>query len=147
MLKSIALYVVLVGVPLAGLFALLDWGNRLVPPPAVHGQWTLVEPTAAACPGLPAGSVIAIEQSGRFLQVRVNDMPAADGRLDDGTITASVPAVLVGCGEALALEATLDDSGRLVGELGQAGCNACPPTPLVAERLVKDSAKGSAPKK
>jgi hypothetical protein len=140
MLKSLALYLVLVGIPLAGLFALLDWGQRLVPPPAVGGRWTIVEPGAAACPGLPAGVVLSIEQSGRFLQLRFDDLPAADGRLDDGTITASIPATLVGCGEGLALEATLDDSGRLVGQLGQAGCNACPPAPLVAERPSKDLA-------
>jgi len=137
MLKSVALYLVLVGLPLLGLFALLDWGRRLGPPPAIGGRSELAEPTTAACPGLPAQAVISIEQSGRFLRVRLDDMPFGEGRLDDGRVRASVPALLVGCpAEALALEATLDDSGeRLVGRLGRPGCDACPPAALVAERL------------
>lgn len=137
MLRSIALYLVLVGIPLTGLFALLDWGTRLVPPPAVRGRWALSEPTAATCPGLPTATVISIEQSGRFLRVRVDDMPFGEGRLDEGKLSAELPAVLVGCAsDALRLDATLDESGqRLVGHIGLPGCDACPTAALVAERL------------
>jgi hypothetical protein len=135
MLKSIALYVVLVGLPLTGLFVLLDWGQRLVPPPAIGGHWSLGIGPASTCPGLASTAVLSIEQSGRFLRVRVDDMPPSDGRLDDGRVTAEVPVRLPGCGDALALEATLDANGLLVGRLGQPGCAACPPTALAAERL------------
>jgi hypothetical protein len=138
MLKSIALYLVLVGIPLAGLFALLDWGRALVPPPAIGGRWTVAEPMSAACPGLPSAAVISIEQSGRFLRVRLDDMPFGEGRLDDGRLSAQVPVAFPGCGDALALEAMLDDTGHLVGELRLPDCDACPPTPLVAERLPKE---------
>jgi hypothetical protein len=140
MLKSIALYLVLVGIPLTGLFALLDWGGSLVPPPAIGGRWTIAGPTSEACPGLPSAAVLSIEQSGRFLRVRVDDMPFGQGRLDDGRVTAQVPVAFPGCGDALALEATLDATGRLVGQLGSPGCDACQPTPLVAERPSEDLA-------
>src|SRR5262245_7761413 len=125
MLRSVALYLVLVGIPLAGLFALLDWGRSLVPPPAIGGRWTVAEPTSAACPGLPSAAVISIEQSGRFLRVRIDDMPSGNGRLEDGRLHASVPVAFPGCGDTLALEATLDDAGRLVGQIGRPDCNAC----------------------
>jgi hypothetical protein len=135
MLRSIALYLVLVGIPLTGLFALLDWGSSLVPPPAVRGRWTVAGPMSTTCPGLSSTAVISIEQSGRFLRVRIDDMPFGQGRLDDGRVSAQVPVAFPGCGDALALEATLDETGHLVGQLGLPGCDACPPTPLVAERL------------
>ena len=136
MLKSVALYSLLVGIPLTGLFALLDWGGSLVPPPAIGGRWAVAGPTSAeACPGLSSTAVLSIEQSGRFLRVRVDDMPFGDGRLDDGRVRAEVPVAFPGCGEALALEATLDAAGVLVGRIGLPDCAACPPSPLVAERL------------
>ena len=141
MLKSVALYLILVGIPLAGLFALLDWGRTLVAPPAIGGQWTVAGPTSSSCPGLPSGAVLSIEQSGRFLRVRIDDMPFGKGRLDDGRVSASIPVAFPGCGDALELEATLDDAGRLVGRLGLPDCDACPPAPLVAERPSEDLAK------
>lgn len=135
MLRSVALYVLLVGLPLTGLYALLEWGQALVPPPTIGGRWSLAE-TASACPGLPATSVLSIEQSGRFLRLRVDDMPFGQGRLDDGRVSASVPVALPGCGDALALEASLDETGeRLVGQLGLPGCKACPTATLEAHRL------------
>jgi hypothetical protein len=132
MLRSLALYVVLVGVPLTGLFALLDWGQSLVPPPAIGGRWALAEPVTA-CPGLSADTVISIEQSGRFLRVRVDDMPFGQGRLDDGRVSARAPVAMAGC-TALAIEAALDESGRLVGHIGAEGCGSCPGSALVAQR-------------
>lgn len=137
MLKSIALYLVLVGLPLIGLFALLDWGERLVPPPAIGGRWSLASEPTSACPALPPTTVLSIEQSGRFLRLRVDDMPQASGRLDDGRLTAElpVPSSSPGCGDALSLDATLAADGSLMGRLGQPGCSTCPAATLVAKRL------------
>jgi hypothetical protein len=133
MLRSIALYVILVGVPLTGLFALLDWGQSLVPPPAIGGRWALAEP-ASTCPGLSPTAVISIEQSGRFLRVRVDDLPFGQGRLDDGLVSARIPVAMAGC-TAIAIEAALDPTGRLVGHIGTEGCGSCPGSALVAHRL------------
>lgn len=138
MLRSVTLYVLLVGLPLTGLYALLEWGQSLVPPPTIGGRWSLAE-TTSACPGLSATSVLSIEQSGRFLRLRVDDMPFGQGRLDEGHMSASVPVALPGCGDALALEASLDETGeRLVGQLGLPGCKACPTATLEARRLPKE---------
>lgn len=140
MLKSLALYLVLVGLPLVGLFALLDWGQSLVPPPSIGGRWALATPAELACPGLPPAGVLSIEQSGRFLRVRLGDMPFGEGRLDDGRVHARIPveprpASAAAC-DALALEVTLDADGeRLVGRLGMDGCDACPPTAIEVRRI------------
>jgi hypothetical protein len=122
----------MVGVPLAGLFAILDWGAALVPPPHVGGSWSLTE----SCTATPTGASISIEQSGRFLRTRLGDGETARGRLDDGRLHTRVLANAGACeGHELVVDARLADDGQtLVGSVHAPTCSACPASTLSARR-------------
>jgi hypothetical protein len=136
LIKSVALYVILVGLPLAGLIAILDQGQTLVPPPSVGGSWVLASDQTLICAGEHPVEVLAIEQSGRFVRVRLGDMPFGQGRIDGDRLHALAPVTLTSCaGGAAAIEATFADAGRvLVGTIDARGCEACRSSALAARR-------------
>jgi len=136
MLKSVALYVLLVGLPLCGLFAILDWGQSLEPPRAVAGDWRLTSDEPASCDPLGAGAVLRVEQSGRFLRVRLDDGPAHPAGLDGQSVRTRVRVRAGDCsGHEATIHAVLsDDDQALVGSVEAHGCRACPMSEIVARR-------------
>ncbi len=128
-LRSLIVYVVLVGLPLVGVAGALYFGEGLEAPASAKGRWRLVAP-AACLAGL--GETLSIAQSGPDLQLTFSgaaQMPVA-GRVDGLRVTADAPA------GALALEASLDqahDASRLQGALTVPACNG--PVDWAATRL------------
>jgi hypothetical protein len=130
MLKSAALYLLMVGVPLLGLVAILHWGESIAPPPHVGGAWSI----EAACSGVPPESGLVVDQSGRFLRAKFRDGIAGKGRLEGDRFTATVTATVGACsGQDLAIDARLEDE-RLVGTIQGPQCSACPASDFVAGR-------------
>jgi hypothetical protein len=94
-LRSLLLYLVLVGLPLAGVSGVLYAGKRLEAPASVRGRWQLE--AAATTSGsntcgalLEAGQVLNIAQSGQALQLAWGDAAGTTlaGQLDGLKITA-----------------------------------------------------------
>ncbi len=147
-MKTILIYVLLVGAPLLGLLGILRAGERIVPPRHVGGGWA-VEPTfaaalRAACPDLvfpAAGPVLDVSQSGTRAVLTLNDSAATalDARLDGDALSAATAEGTAACGgRGLRLMAMLraePDPPRLEGALTLPGCPSCAPVPLRAARL------------
>src|SRR5688572_17232903 len=122
MLKSVAVYLILVGTPLLGLIGVLQWGESIDPPDHVGGPWSIEQ----ACAGVPAGTGLDVSQSGRFLRVKFRDGVAGKGRLEADHLTATITANVGECsGQDLAVDARLEE-GRLVGTIQGPQCSACP---------------------
>jgi hypothetical protein len=136
MLKSAVFYVILVGVPLAGLFAILGLGRSLEPPAHVGGAWTIEPAEPDECAALPAATVLSIEQSGRFLRVRLPHRPPAKGRFEGDRLQARVSATSGACaGLELDVDAHLDADGEsMLGTVAAPACTACPSSAFVARR-------------
>ena len=147
-MKTLLIYLLLVGAPLLGLLGILRAGERIVPPRHVGGAWA-VEPAfaaalRAACPDLvfpAAGPTLDVSQSGTRAVVTLND-PAAtplDARLDGDALSAATAEGSAACGgRGLRLTAMLQENSsppRLDGALTLPGCPSCAPVPLRAARL------------
>lgn len=80
-MKSLLLYLALVGVPVAGLLGILEAGSRLQAPRDVAGEW-YVEALAFATPGEQRPfRVLRISQSGVYLSVSLDGGEEVRGRL------------------------------------------------------------------
>lgn len=135
--RSLAVYSILVGLPLLGLLAVLRQGRYLEAPAAVGGTWQVDVGTSC---GLTAGDQLEIVQSGQFVAVSLQDREPLQGRFQNGTLTArggAREAFAPGCSEGqLELVLRLSaDASNLEGTGGIDGCSACPPRPIRAVRL------------
>ncbi|HEX2202804.1 MAG TPA: hypothetical protein VHG91_05890 [Longimicrobium sp.] len=129
-MKSFLLYLVLVGLPLAGLFGILHLGNRLQAPPAVGGAWAVAAAPRAALP-----DSLHLSQSGVHLSVAAGGA-RLDGRVGADRVFASSAEGAGPC-EAV-LEARVDPAaGRMSGTL------ALPPScaPKAFEAIRRPPAK------
>ena len=115
-MKTIAIYLLLVGAPLLGLLGILRAGERIVPPHHVGGEWRLDPAFAAAlraaCPDLAfpaAGPALDVSQSGTRAVLTLNDSASTtlDARLEGESLMASADRRSAACGGALRLSATL----------------------------------------
>jgi len=140
-MRSVFLYVVLVGLPILGVVAVLRVGERLTPPRSVGGDWTVEAPDLSA--GISdcrpswwnAGPlVMVIAQSGPDLVVTFPATPdwTLSGTIRGDTLTAATrgssrQASAIGPGNSADLQLTLDSQAepdRLTGILRLAGCEA-----------------------
>jgi len=133
---AILLYLVMVGLPVVMMLGLLRHGSRLEAPAAIHGRWLVAE--GSTC-GLAEGDAFDINQSGRFVVIRLQDRSPLVGHFDDGVLRVSGgsrQASAPGCGEnSLNLALRLDSSGSsMAGSGGVEDCPACPPRPIRAIR-------------
>jgi hypothetical protein len=118
-LRTMVLYVGLVGVPLAGLVGVLRAGVGLAAPPAIGGAWVV---EVGACPGLER---LEIDQSGRFLRARAGGA-ASDAQLDGARITATLrPAEGPCAGQTIALHGRFTED-VLTGTLRSEACTCAP---------------------
>ena len=109
-MKSLLLYLVLVGLPLAGLFGILRLGSRLEAPPAIGGAWAVT-----AAPGAALPDSLHLSQSGVHLSVTAGGAKLS-GRLEGGALSAAAPAGAGPC--AASLRARVEASaGRMAGTL------------------------------
>jgi hypothetical protein len=131
-------YLILVGLPAAGVFGVLGAGRQLEAPPDLAGNWRV--DSGATC-GLGSGDTFRIVQSGRFVQIEIAGRPPLEGRLDESTLRAagrvretSAP----GCRNGrLSVRFRLsEDGGRLEGTGGVENCSACPARPISAVQIM-----------
>jgi hypothetical protein len=131
MVKSVLTYLAMVGIPVAGLLGILDYGAELTAPPAITGGWQ-VEGSLTSCL-LAQPSELAFQQSGRFLQVSLG-AASGDARLDGDELRAHVVEPNGPC-TSVELEGSFDaTSERFVGQATGSGCDACRGIDFVALR-------------
>jgi hypothetical protein len=119
--KSLAAYVLLVGVPLAGLVAILRAGGRLHAPPPIAGEWRVqggplgIDPTTR---------VVTIVQSGEHVDVAFGSL-SLRGRFTGDSLDAERRGMNDGsygpCPPHVRLRARVDTAARprrLVGVVG-----------------------------
>ena len=138
-------YVLLVGLPLAGLLGILEVGRKLTAPISVEGQWKLdADPRESgkrcaeslAANGLPT---VIISQSGKSLIATLKGSTKASGLGTINRITLSVGAVRPGSslsgtpcddGQPFSFRATVDPRANprsMSGVVFVKGCSPCAP--------------------
>lgn len=134
-LKSLAIYLFLVGVPVVGLAAILRAGVRLHAPPAIAGEWR-VEGTE---PG--SARTLVISQSGQHVEVEIASY-SLRGLFSGDTLTAERRiSRLISPGSCfratdVRLRARIDTAARPMRLRGvlQANAPGCAPVPVTALR-------------
>jgi len=153
-------YILLVGLPIAGLLGVLKHGRSLTAPVSVDGNWQLQGnlPELAALPcgiSSPASDepVLSISQSGRNFELnlpngfRTETSGMIDGTTLKATLTPAVQPRALGCGKdrAVTLIASLNPDAQpktLEGTIAVDGCPTCTPIKFVAVRQ-KPAVKGA----
>lgn len=137
--RPLFIYVVLVGLPLAGLVTVLRMGAALHAPPPVDGTWRPLAQGAGAG-GTDLGR-LEVHQSGRYLSLDLGPHHLS-GRLRGDSLVAysggpagRKAADACGAAGAMELHAALDRSAepyRLTADLSESGRPACPHVQWVA---------------
>jgi hypothetical protein len=134
MIKSIITYLLMIGIPLLGLLWILDWGEgRLEAPPAIAGSWQ-IEGSLAECFAAPP-SELAVQQSGRFLQVALGSA-SGDAKLDGHELRASVSDPEGPCGK-VEVEGSFDLAAQRFAGRATGDCDACRDVYFAAQRAEK----------
>lgn len=145
-------YILLVGLPLAGLVGVIKSGHKLTAPVSVDGTWNL-QVDAERLASLPCGkaladapeTTLAISQSGKNFTLSLANGPksTASGVIEGTAVKASItPApdwsAQTGCGgQELTLVATVDTNAAqrtLAGEISASHCASCSPIEFHATR-------------
>ena len=83
-MKSVIIYLILVGIPVAGVIGVLRIGRHITPPPYVGGTWAVtIRPDSLCGPSAPADSLtMVVSQSGPHIAVSFQDstLPRLKGR-------------------------------------------------------------------
>lgn len=142
-MRHLLSYLALVGIPMLGLLGVLEIGERLSAPVAVHGAYALTLPAPrepcleAAFPRDDPRLVIA--QSGPIVQVRLGSPAGLElrGRTDAGTLRAGGPLPHrrpAGCAaDSVTFEGSITrtpDAWLLAGLIRLVPCDACAPVPI-----------------
>ena len=117
-MRTIFLYIVLVGVILAALLEILRLGEGIKAPIDVSGKWIIKEEfvnalheNCSAVNFLNQKSNLNIEQSGKFLELTLNDSAntTMNGKLENNTMTFSgtQPVKNDSCGNQVNIQLTL----------------------------------------
>jgi hypothetical protein len=147
-MRSMLLYLVLVGAPLLGLLGILQAGERIVPPRSVGGVWELdaesARRLAAPCLSLafkkePAELVVS--QSGTHLRLTFADRSRSSlavtlgGDSLTGELKLSERATCPGATVELRAQVIAGEGhDRMLGSLRRSMCPECPVTQFEAVR-------------
>jgi hypothetical protein len=132
MVKYVLTYLILVGIPLAGLLWILDHGGQRIAPPAITGAWQIEGSLTSCLAAQPAE--LAFQQSGRFVQVALGGA-SGEARLDGEALRASVVEPNGVC-RSVELEGSFDaTTERFTGRATGSGCDACREVDFVAQRV------------
>jgi len=149
-LKSVLLYLLLVGLPLLGIVGVLHFGERLKPPAFVGGTWSIQVSREAAdlgsCGDLTtrlAGATLTVSQSGSSLTLTLGNEPkiVLTGEINDLSVVAESlhqsadEAPVADDSDAVQLQAQVGPRGRLQGVIKLAHCAALRGLPFTASRL------------
>lgn len=151
-MKSVLLYVFLVGLPVLGVVGILRLGGTFSAPPNLRGSWRGgLSPAAELVPPCvelsSEAEVFDIAQSGVHVSVTLND--AARTHLDANMLGSRLwgradRLPLVGTARSACPDAPLEfaadlvhegDVPQLLGNLWAGGCAACAPVSFRAERV------------
>jgi hypothetical protein len=151
-MRHLLAYLVFVGIPLGGLFGILQVGRGVEAPMAIHGAYAVLPmaPSGFACYAYLLGgddSTVNVTQSGRQVTVTLGPKGevtlngklfgadlAAEGVIAAGT-TPRYVACPVGDTVRLTIEAHREEQfKRLDARLLVAGCAECEPVDFVAVR-------------
>jgi hypothetical protein len=122
MLKSILTYLLLIGIPLAGLLWILDYGARLSAPPSIAGEWRIEGSLTGCLDAQP--SALALQQSGRFVRVVLGEA-SGEARLDGDELHGSVVPPNGPCA-SVELVGRFDPAiERFIGQATGIGCDLC----------------------
>jgi hypothetical protein len=134
-------YILLVGLPLLGLFSVLEAGRGVVPLPAVSGEWSLDLDASPAVSGnclapLTGAQrpVLAISQSGANVVASFNQAPKVTltCTLEGNHLAGVAETGASGCGEGALMRLAATVGGKpgqhsLDGHLSWEGCALCTP--------------------
>jgi hypothetical protein len=154
--RFIVAYVVLVGVPLAGLAGVLKAGRRLSAPISIDGTWK-IEAKASLTASQPCNQAIAslldsplvVSQSGKTLELTFKGGAAkitVPGELEGRKIEASL-GLAAGCpaDQPVTLTASVDPKAEpklLTGSLSASNCVGCTPVEFRAVHQPKTQSGG-----
>lgn len=153
--RFIVAYILLVGLPLAGLVGVLRAGRHLAAPISIEGTWTL-EAGANRAAGQPCDQAVAsllnsslvVSQSGKTLELTLNGISktVVSGELHGREFRASLGA-RAGCpaDQLVTLMASVDprtDPKSLTGSLSVENCPLCLPLEFRAVRQTKTQSGG-----
>lgn len=150
-MRPVFWYLVLVGLPVAAMLGILRLGERLVPPRAAHGQYSVTFDSAGSGHCLAAlvfdeERRLRVAQSGPKLDVTLGSIELF-GTIDGDRIYAAAPITdraplrAASCltPDTVAFSAVLGLKGptgsQLSGSFLFPGCGACPFVPFRASRL------------
>lgn len=143
-MKTVIQYLLMVGLPILGVFGLVQVGQQLTPPVSVGGDW-LIEATTEAGGKATCGQFLTqadqprltISQSGPRLVLTFNDAAktALPGSLNDLTLTATTPDISVTTSVDRQIE-----PNRLHGKIAFSNCAEAVPFQAVRQAAVKKSA-------
>jgi len=152
--RFVVAYILLVGLPLAGLAGVLKAGRHLAAPIAIDGSWKLE--AEASHPASPCDQAIAsllssnliVSQSGRSLELTLGTAPKIEflGQLEGNNIGGSMTAAS-GCGDdqPVILAASIDPKSEpksLAGTLSVGNCTSCTRVEFRAVRQQKAQSGG-----
>jgi hypothetical protein len=144
-MKSLLIYLLLVGGPLAGLFGILHAGSRLEAPPSIGGAWRMEAPPFAAGPE-EGETTIEISQSGEHVELRI-DGALFDGKVRGDSIVAATkaraerrgePVDLCGPLRGITMRARLDraaEPDRMTAVFSLPASTGCTPSTVQAVRM------------
>ena len=149
-MRPVLWYLVLVGLPVAAMVGILRLGERLVPPRAAHGQYSIAFDSTGSAHCVSAivaeARRLGIAQSGPKLDVTLGPVELF-GNVDGERVYAAAPtknnALLRAANcltvDTIALSVTLPAKGsaetHLVGSFLFPGCATCSSVPFRATRL------------
>jgi hypothetical protein len=143
-------YLVFVGLPFLGLFAILQIGERIEPPRAVHGRYAIAFDSSGsgACLAALVDSTersFSVSQSGPQLEIALGslefvgaitgDSLRATAALDDKSQLRGTKCQTSSNAQLVAALIHEETNVRLPGEIVFTGCENCPALPFRAVRL------------
>lgn len=135
MIRSVILYLVLVGLPAIGLSAVLNIGRQLVPPASFGGSWRVEAwPDSVCLDANPDTLQLFIEQSGPSLKIKTHRGPLFTGLVEGEGFFARGPNRRIMRGTRIPAES---DTGATVfdGMVTGAPCDQAVNTRIRATRL------------
>ena len=153
--RFIIAYILLVGLPLAGLAGVLRAGRHLAAPISIEGSWK-IEASASRPVALPCDHAVAsllnstlfVSQSGKTLELTLNGISktVVPGQLEGRQIRASL-GVRAGCpaDQRITLKASIGpetEPNLLTGSLSVENCPLCSPFEFRAVRQPKNQGGG-----
>ncbi|MEO8199580.1 MAG: hypothetical protein ABI679_03570 [Gemmatimonadota bacterium] len=75
-MKSVLIYLILVGLPVYGVYSIVRMGEKLTPPVSIGGVWRFEAAPDSVCGGhpFPDSLVATVDQSGPNLRVQLNKL-------------------------------------------------------------------------